>query len=82
LSYQGYRKYLLGKPPSRQHKIRIIKLTGVFLLISGWIIVLAALAVLPPGAAESGFALAGGAVEAVGAALLFRAHASASGARR
>jgi hypothetical protein len=45
-------------------------------------IVLAALAVLDRGGAQSGFALAGGGVELAGAALLFRAHASAFGAKR
>jgi hypothetical protein len=56
-----------------------IKLTGIFLLISGWAIVLAALALLGRGGAQAAFAAAGAAVEAVGLALLFRAHA---GARR
>ena len=51
-----------------------IKLTGIFLLLSGWIIVLAALAALPRGGAQSGFAAAGGGVELAGLILLFRAH--------
>ena len=59
-----------------------IKLTGIFLLLSGWVIVLAALALLERGGPQSGFALAGGAVEVVGAALLFRAHRIPIGERR
>ena len=60
----------------------IIKLTGVFLLLSGWIIVLGAVALLAPGAAQGGFALAGAAVEAAGLALLFRSHIVVRGNHR
>jgi hypothetical protein len=54
--------------------LRAMKFTGVFLLLSGWAIVLAAFGLLsqtPPAAA---FALAGAGVEGFGMALLFRAH--------
>ena len=61
--------------------ITTIKLTGIFLLLSGWVIILAALALLQR-ASQVEFALAGGAVEAVGAALLFRAHRMTIGDRR
>ncbi len=54
--------------------IRTIKLTGLFFLISGWVIVLAAVALLA-GGTQRAFAAAGGAVEAGGLALLCRAHA-------
>lgn len=52
-----------------------IKLTGVFLLISGWGIVLAAIALLGRGGAQVAFAASGGVVELGGLALLARAHA-------
>ncbi len=51
-----------------------IKLTGIFLIISGWIIMLSSIALLG-GGARTEFAAAGGAVEAGGLALLCRAHA-------
>jgi hypothetical protein len=54
----------------------------VFLLLSGWAIVLAAVALLGRGGSQAGFAAAGGLVEIVGLALLFRAHGSGLGARR
>jgi hypothetical protein len=44
------------------------------LLLSGWLIVLAAVALLPSPATRVGFVLAGLIVEAAGLALLFRAH--------
>jgi hypothetical protein len=56
------------------HKIRSIKITGVFLLLSGWTIVLTAVAVLRPGAAQGAFATAGAVVEVIGLGMLFRAH--------
>jgi hypothetical protein len=59
-----------------------IKVTGIFLLLSGWIIVLASLAVLPRGGAQSGFAAAGGAVEGAGLILLFRAHGAPARGKR
>jgi len=46
----------------------------MFLLVSGWIIVLGAVALLRPGPLQSGFALGGAGIEGVGLVLLFRAH--------
>ena len=51
-----------------------MKLTGFLLLLGGWIIVLAAIALLPPGAAEVSFVLVALGVEALGLTLVFRAH--------
>jgi len=46
----------------------------MFLLVSGWIIVLGAVALLRSGPLQSGFALGGAGIETVGLFLLFRAH--------
>jgi len=54
----------------------------LFLLLSGWIIVLAAAVVLESRAAEPVFALAGVAVQTGGLAMLFRCHAGARKERR
>jgi Skp family chaperone for outer membrane proteins len=51
-----------------------MKLTGFLLLVAGWLIVLAAMAMLRSAAPMAAFVLAGVAVEALGLALAFRAH--------
>lgn len=51
-----------------------MKLAGFLLLMAGWVIVLTAIAVLPPGAVQVAFVLAGLAVEALGMGLVVRAH--------
>ena len=51
-----------------------MKLAGFLLLLSGWIIALAAVAILPQPGARGGFVLAGVAVEMVGLVLVFRSH--------
>ena len=51
-----------------------MKLMGFLLLGAGWLIVLAAVAMLPTAASMAAFVLAGVAVEALGLALAFRAH--------
>jgi hypothetical protein len=51
-----------------------MKLTGLLLLVGGWIIVLTAVALLPPSPSQVGFVLVALAVEALGLALVFRAH--------
>jgi hypothetical protein len=51
-----------------------MKLTGFLLLLGGWIIVLAAIALLPPGPKEVSFVLVALGVEALGLTLVFRAH--------
>jgi hypothetical protein len=51
-----------------------MKLTGFLLLLTGWGLVLAALALLAAEAARAGFVLAGLSVEVLGAALVARSH--------
>jgi hypothetical protein len=59
-----------------------MKLTGFLLLAAGWIIVLAAIALLPSGPAQNSFVLAALGVEALGLTLVFRAHLIPSRERR
>jgi hypothetical protein len=51
-----------------------MKLAGFSLLLAGWAIVLASIAILPPLLARSVFALAGVGIEALGLAFVTRAH--------
>jgi hypothetical protein len=51
-----------------------MKLMGFLLLGAGWLIVLAAVAMLRTAASMAAFVLAGVAVEALGLALEFRSH--------
>ena len=51
-----------------------MKLTGFLLLLAGWGIVLAAVAVLKPGPSRASFVLAGMGVEALGLILVVRSH--------
>jgi hypothetical protein len=51
-----------------------MKLAGLLLLVSGWAIVVAAVALLPSAGARVGFVLAGIAVELFGLALAVHAH--------
>ena len=51
-----------------------MKLMGFLLLGAGWLIVVAAVAMLRAAASMAAFVLAGVAVEALGLALAFRAH--------
>ena len=59
-----------------------MKITGFLLLVGGWIIVLAAIALLPSGPSQISFVLVALAVEALGLALVFRAHLLPSRERR
>ena len=59
-----------------------MKLVGLLLMPSGWIIVLAALVLLPGGMSRVIFTLAGIAVEAMGLALMIRTHARLRGDER
>ena len=63
------------------NKIPGIKLIALFLLVSGWIIVLAAIALLSVGGLLGLFMLAGAGIEAAGLVCLFRAHRIAPGDR-
>jgi hypothetical protein len=51
-----------------------MQLTGFLLLAGGWIIVLAAIALLPAGPSRIGFVLVALGVQALGLTLVFRAH--------
>ncbi len=51
-----------------------MKCAGFFLLIAGWIIVLAAIVLFPSATLRSSFALIGAAVELLGLVLVFRSH--------
>jgi len=51
-----------------------MKILGFLLLVSGWAIVLTAVALLTEGTPRAAFVLAGIGVECVGVALLIRAH--------
>lgn len=59
-----------------------MKLTGFLLLACGWIIVLAAIALLPVGPFEVTFVLLALAVQVLGLTLVFRAHLLPGGERR
>ena len=51
-----------------------MRLLGFFLVPAGWVIVLAAIALLRVSAAQGVFLLAGVAIQAVGLTLVFRYH--------
>ena len=57
-----------------------MKLAGFLLLLSGWIVVIAA-TILLGNAARAGFVVAGLGVEALGIALVFHAHLLRRGER-
>jgi hypothetical protein len=51
-----------------------MKLASMMLLLSGWVIVVAAIALLKTATSQGGFLVAGVAVELLGLVLAFRAH--------
>ena len=51
-----------------------MKIAGFLLLVAGWLLVLAALAMLPSGVPRNAFMAAGMAVEATGLAIAAREH--------
>jgi hypothetical protein len=51
-----------------------MRLAGFFLLITGWIIILAAIVLFPAAVTRSWFAVIGAAVELLGLILVFRSH--------
>jgi hypothetical protein len=59
-----------------------MKLIALFLLLAGWIIVLAAVALMGSAAPRAAFALAGAGVEVLGFGLLVRAHMPLHGDRQ
>jgi hypothetical protein len=58
-----------------------MKVAGFFLLLAGWLIVLAALAVLGSGRALAAFVLSGVGVEILGLVLVIRSHLVPHGER-
>jgi uncharacterized membrane protein len=58
-----------------------VKIFGFLLLLAGWGLVLAALALLAASVPRAAFVLAGVGVEIVGLVLIMRAHLTAQGAR-
>jgi hypothetical protein len=56
-----------------------MKLAGLVLLLSGWLIVVVALAVLPTQAERAAFVVAGLGVEIIGLVLTVRAHREFAG---
>ncbi|MGA2877892.1 MAG: hypothetical protein ABSG13_02980 [Bryobacteraceae bacterium] len=59
-----------------------MKLIGFLLMLGGWIIVLAAVALLPAGPSQVSFVLVALGVEILGLTLVFRAHLIPSRERR
>jgi hypothetical protein len=58
-----------------------MKMAAFLLLVAGWFLVLAALALLRTPGARGAFVLAGLGVEVLGLVLIFRAHGLARGGR-
>jgi hypothetical protein len=58
-----------------------MKLAGLGLLFSGWIVAVSALCLLPQFSLRAGFIVAGGLVECLGLFLVGRAHFEPAGAR-
>jgi hypothetical protein len=58
-----------------------MKLAGLALLFSGFIVAVSALCLLPQPPLRAGFVVAGGLVECLGLFLVGRAHVQAAGAR-
>jgi hypothetical protein len=58
-----------------------MKIAGILLLLTGWLLVLAAVVLLAAPASRSGFVLAGIGVEILGLVLVFRAHLPLAGER-
>lgn len=59
-----------------------MRLMGFVLLVAGWMLVLAALALLPFGPSEISFVLVALGVEAMGLILVFRSHLIAGRERK
>ncbi len=68
----AYRDFPFSKFRTSDWSKRDLKLAGCLLLISGWLIALAALVMLPEFGARVGFVLAGLAVEIFGLGLIAR----------
>ena len=51
-----------------------MKIAGFLLLLSGWVLGLASVVLLPPGGARAAFVLAGLGIEGLALVLAFRSH--------
>ena len=58
-----------------------MRVVGLLLLLSGWVLVLAAVVLLPAVPVRAAFVLAGIGVEGLGLALVFRSHLVLRGPR-
>jgi len=58
-----------------------MRLVGFLLLLAGWALVLAAVVLLAPAPARTGFVLAGAGVEVLGLILVIRSHRVLHGER-
>ncbi len=56
-----------------------MKIAGFLMLVAGWLLVLAAVVLLPAAAPQAAFALAGVGVEVLALVLVFRAHRARRG---
>ncbi len=70
----------MGAAQARPPEFEIMKVTGFILLMAGWVIVLAAVALLAA-PARAAFVLAGLGVELIGLVLAARAERPAAGGR-
>ena len=59
-----------------------MKIAGFLLLLSGWMIVLTAIVLLPPATSRTAFVLAGIGVEIAGVVLVARSHLIVTGDRQ
>ena len=59
-----------------------MKIAGFFLLLSGWMIVLTAIVLLPQAASRTAFVFAGMGVEVAGVVLVARSHMVLTGDRQ
>lgn len=69
----------MASSPKRSDPLRP---AGFLMLITGWILVLAAVVLLKQGAARAGFVLAGLGVEGLGLVLVVRSHIAPKPERR
>lgn len=72
----------MGIAPIHSDLHRSMKILGLLLLLSGWGLVLSALALLRSPAPRAGFIAAALAIEAVGLVVMFLAHLQPRGDRR
>jgi hypothetical protein len=59
-----------------------MRLAGLLFMPAGWIIILATLALLPPGPAQGAFVLTGAGLEVVGLVIVARSYAVEQGEQK